>query len=387
MRGRYVVGLAILGVYFIASYLVLHQAIANQRSMGRAVVASGQQRMYSQRIAMFADAMVARPDQTQREKARRDLETSIRIFTQAHQALTTGDPRLNPSGWPPTSVKAMYFDLPFAVDQQVKEFVEHAQAVDARANTGIRAGDPDLEYLLSVGPGPLLQSLDAVVQQYNREQTASIQKFEILQFALLLLGLSTLVIIWLTIFLPMDREIAAKTAALEVSATIDPLTGLLNRRAFAERVEIVLANVKRRGESGAMLMIDTDRFKTINDTYGHLAGDRALLETANRLRENVRAGEYITRLGGDEFAVFAPAIDRESGLETFVARMCEALNFDLDVDGVTHRVSSSIGVACYPTDGLSIDALLARSDHALYAAKADGRATYCFFRQPKATIT
>src|SRR5476651_1934363 len=159
MRGRYIVGLAILGVYFIASYLVLHQAIANQRSMGRAVVASGQQRMYSQRIAMFADAMVARPDRLQRDQARHDLEASIRIFTQAHQALTTGDPHLNPAGWPPSSVRSMYFDLPFAVDQQVKEYVGHALAVQTRA--GLRAGNADLEYLLSVGPGPLLQSLDA----------------------------------------------------------------------------------------------------------------------------------------------------------------------------------------------------------------------------------
>jgi len=164
--------------------------------------------MYSQRIAMFADAIVVRPDASQREQARRDLETSIRIFTQAHKALTTGDPRLNPAGWPPSSVRAMYFGQPFQVDAQVREYVAHARAVQLRAPTGVRSGDPDLEYLLSVGPGPLLQSLDAVVAQYNREQTASIQKFEYLQLGLLVLGLSTLVIIWLTIFLPMDREIA-----------------------------------------------------------------------------------------------------------------------------------------------------------------------------------
>ena len=148
----------------------------------------------------------------------------------------------------------------------------------------------------------------------------------------------------------------------------------------------MLANVKRRGESGAMLMIDMDHFKTINDTYGHLTGDRALLETACRLRENVRAGEYITRLGGDEFAVFAPAIDREGSLEMFVARMCKALAFELEIDGVTHMASSSIGIACYPDDGLSIDQLLARSDHALYAAKAAGRGTFCFYRQPNPTL-
>jgi diguanylate cyclase (GGDEF)-like protein len=379
MRRRYVVALAILGVYFVASYLILHQAIANQRSMARAITTSGQQRMYSQRIAMFAEAILARPDPAARERARMDLDTSIRKFTQAHQALISGDSAINPSGWPPPSVRQMYFEQPFVVDQQVKEYLAHARSLQARAQADIRAGDADLEYLVSVGPGPLLMSLDAVVAQYNRVQVTSIQTFELLQFGLLLIGLTTLVIVWFTIFVPMEREIAAKTAALVLGATLDPLTHLLNRSAFAERVVTVLANVKRRGESGAMLMIDLDHFKMINDSFGHLVGDRALIETANRLRESVRAGEYITRLGGDEFAVFAPAIDRDGSLETFVARMCDALRFDLDIDGLPHHVSASIGVARYPCDGLSLDQLLAYSDHALYAAKAAGRGTFRYY--------
>jgi len=385
MRGRNLTALAILGAYFIASYLILHQAIINQRSMARTITMSGQQRMYSQRIVMFAEAMVARPDPPSRERARLDLDDSIRTFSQAHQELISGDPANNPSGWPPPSVKQMYFEQPFLVDRQVKEYLGHARTIEARARAGIHSGDADLEYLLSVGPGPLLASLDAVVAQYSRVQHASIQTFELLQFGLLILGLTTLGIVWLTIFVPMEREIAAKAAALELGATLDPLTHLLNRTAFAERVITVLANVKRRGECGAMLMIDIDRFKTINDTYGHLIGDRALIATADRLRENVRAGEYITRLGGDEFVIFAPAIDGASDLEIFVRRIWEALRFELDIEGRAHQVSSSIGVARYPCDGLSIDQLMARSDDALYAAKGAGRGTFRYYSRTEMT--
>ena len=380
MRRRYVTALAIVGAYFIASYLILHGAILAQRSISRAVVMSGQQRMYSQRIAMFADSMVARPNAELKKIARADLGKSIALFAQQHRALSTGDASVNPSGWPPASVRELYFKSPYEVDKHVREYLAHARAVEDHAAKGLRPGDPDLEYLLAVGPGPLLNSLDAVVQQYSLEQRKSIQKFEYLQLGLLFLGLSTLVIVWFTILRPLEIEIASKTAELLLTATQDPLTGLLNRKAFTERVEHSIQHAKRQHEAGAMLMIDLDHLKTINDTYGHLAGDRALIRTAEILKASVRACDYVTRLGGDEFAVFAPVIDMPNGLHSFVERMCEALQFDITTDAnTTITVNGSVGVARSPHDGETIDELLRNSDLALYAAKFAGRGTFRFF--------
>ncbi|GAC1541289.1 MAG: hypothetical protein NVS2B17_18500 [Candidatus Velthaea sp.] len=376
MRGRYVIAVAILGAYFIASYLIVHNAIATQRSIARTVGVSGQQRMYAQRIAMFAGAMVARPGTEMRERAHADLERSIDTFTRAHLALTRGDAAIGPQGWPPESVRRMFFEPPYDVDQQVRDYLAHAKSVAARFKTGVQPGDSDLEYLLSVGPGPLLESLDAVVKRYNIEQSESVQKFDYLQLGVLLLGLSTLAIIWFTIFVPLEREIAMKTAALQLSATQDPLTALLNRSAFAERVEQSLHALERGRAGGAMLMIDLDRFKTINDTYGHVIGDLALVRCAEILRANARTRDVITRLGGDEFAIFVPGLDRSDELEDFVERLCTALQYELQTLIGIVSMSASIGVARYPLDAANVDALLHNSDIALYAAKASGRSTF-----------
>lgn len=380
MRSRYALALTILGAYFFASYFILHAAIARQRSLQRVISVSGQQRMYAQRIAMFADAIVARPDASLRRRARRDLEASIRIFAQAHAALTHGDATLNPTGWQPPKVRAIFFDEPYRVDRQVGTYLAHARAFDARAvRGGVGPTDRDLDYLLDVGPGVLLQSLDAVVAAYDDERRAAVATFEVLQVALLVLGLSTLGLIWLTILLPMEREIARRTAAMERSASTDALTGVLNRAAFARDVEAAIVTARRAGDAGAMLMLDIDRFKSVNDTYGHVVGDETMLRVAEIMRANSRKDDVLARFGGDEFAVFAPRFDSEAALQTFVARLCDALQFDIRVGSGEHRVTASIGVVRVPGDASTLRDVMVAADEALYAAKRAGRARVAFW--------
>jgi diguanylate cyclase (GGDEF)-like protein len=376
VRARYLTVLIILGAYFVASYFVLHAAFETQRTMLRVVFISGQQRMYSQRIAMFADAVVARKDPRARAQARRDLESSLDTFTAAHHALVTGDPSINPPGWPPASVRAMYENNP-GVNVQVRDYIAHARAFDEHGSRA-RIGDPDLEYVLTVGPGPLLESLDAIVKQYNLETRRAIQKFEVLQAMILALGLATLAAVYFFILAPMERAIRTRTAELAYAASTDSLTQLLNRRAFTTRVAEAMAAASRHGRSGAILMIDVDRFKRVNDTLGHAAGDRVQRELGARLAENVRAGEFAGRLGGDEFAVFAP--DAADDLEAFVTRMHDALTFTLDIDGTPVPISTSIGVARFPEDGVTLDALLSNADRALYDVKKTCRGSVQYFR-------
>jgi diguanylate cyclase (GGDEF)-like protein len=375
VRARYLIVLTILGAYFVASYFVLHAAFETQRTMLRVVFMSGQQRMYSQRIAMFADAAVARRDPQARAQARRDLESSIDTFTAAHHALASGDPSINPPGWPPASVREMYDSNP-GVNGQVHAYIAHARAFDARG-TNARLGDPDLEYVLTVGPGPLLNSLDAIVKQYNVETRRAIQKFELLQAMILALGLATLGAVYFFILAPMERAIRSRTQELAYAASTDSLTQLLNRRAFTDRVEEAIAAASRHGRRGAILMIDIDRFKRVNDTHGHAAGDCVQRELGKRLAENVRAGEFAGRLGGDEFAVFAP--DATDELDAFVTRLHDALTFTLEIDGTPVSISTSIGVARYPDDGLTLDALLSNADRALYQVKNTARGKVKYF--------
>ncbi|GBD43434.1 putative diguanylate cyclase YdaM [bacterium HR40] len=150
-------------------------------------------------------------------------------------------------------------------------------------------------------------------------------------------------------------------------ADTDDLTGLLNRRAFFERGATFVALARRYGHSLALALCDIDRFKTVNDRYGHAAGDAALREVATALRSEARASELVARLGGDEFAVLMPLTDLE-GARRYAERLRERLRRQADF-GLT----VSIGLAALRGDEVDLDRLLTTADRMLYAAKEAGR--------------
>jgi diguanylate cyclase (GGDEF)-like protein/PAS domain S-box-containing protein len=152
----------------------------------------------------------------------------------------------------------------------------------------------------------------------------------------------------------------------------DSLTDLPNRVLFADRLAHALDIARRRGERCALLQIDLDGFKPVNDTYGHRAGDRALQEVARRLRASLRDSDTAARIGGDEFAVVLPAASRQSA--TAVARkLATAIAAPVTVGGGELRLGASIGVAVYPENGLTAVALSEAADAAMYAAKRERR--------------
>jgi two-component system, cell cycle response regulator len=172
--------------------------------------------------------------------------------------------------------------------------------------------------------------------------------------------------------LEMARAENARLAAL---AQTDPLTGLLNRRALTERLVSELDRERRYGHSVAVLMLDLDHFKTVNDTRGHLIGDEVLKDTADILRAAVRSADFVARYGGEEFVLVLPETSLE-GAVVFAERLRERIaNTEFrGGSGVTLSVSVSIGVSLFPGPRItSVDDLLSAADAALYRAKADGR--------------
>lgn len=152
----------------------------------------------------------------------------------------------------------------------------------------------------------------------------------------------------------------------------DPLTSLPNRALFEERVSSALARAGRDGTRPALLFVDLDRFKRINDSLGHEHGDRLLQRIATRLMDAIRAGDEFARVGGDEFAVLLHDVDHASALR-LAERIRGLLGEPVDLDGETVVVSASIGVSMFPEDGRTYDELLRRADFAMYDAKAHGR--------------
>lgn len=153
----------------------------------------------------------------------------------------------------------------------------------------------------------------------------------------------------------------------------DQLTGLPNRRLFKDHLELALAQAARRGEKVGVMFIDLDRFKLVNDTYGHFEGDELLKSLAQRLRGCVRAGDTVARQGGDEFTVLLPDLTQAEDALVIAAKIFAELQRPFHVGGREFIATASIGIAVYPDDGEGAELLLRNADIAMYAVKTSGK--------------
>ncbi|HEY1926451.1 MAG TPA: GGDEF domain-containing protein [Caulobacteraceae bacterium] len=167
---------------------------------------------------------------------------------------------------------------------------------------------------------------------------------------------------------------------LETIAYLDSLTHLANRRMFTEDFRHLAAFSRRHGTRFASVLIDLDRFKIINDTLGHDAGDALLVMVAERLRGVVRESDRLARLGGDEFAILLPDVHDGEVVEKFCHRLIQAFEAPLVVNGEKVRATPSVGVAIFPDHGENHDAIYKAADLALYEAKRGGRNTWREFK-------
>ncbi|MDB5793208.1 MAG: Diguanylate cyclase [Massilia sp.] len=162
----------------------------------------------------------------------------------------------------------------------------------------------------------------------------------------------------------------------------DSLTGLPNRALLVDRLEHAILVARRAGTRLAVLFLDLDRFKTINDSLGHATGDFLLKEVASRLCRAVRASDTVARLGGDEFVVLVPDVESQGECSQVGDKIIEALAAPVRFEGHSLHISPSIGICVYPDDGGDVDILMRHADAAMYQAKAAGRNNYQFFTEP-----
>jgi diguanylate cyclase (GGDEF)-like protein len=156
-------------------------------------------------------------------------------------------------------------------------------------------------------------------------------------------------------------------------AAFDPLTGLLNRTAFEQEAHEAIEALDERKGIVALLFVDLDRFKVVNDTYGHETGDELLRQVAAILRSHVREADLVGRLGGDEFTVLLGGLRERESAEAIARKLLELLNAPHDVRGRRIELGASIGIAVCPADGRDVPTLLKNADHAMYQVKQSGR--------------
>jgi diguanylate cyclase (GGDEF)-like protein len=163
---------------------------------------------------------------------------------------------------------------------------------------------------------------------------------------------------------------------LAYMATHDPLTGLPNRPLFKDRLTLALTHAKRDQQRLAVMLLDLDHFKDVNDALGHTVGDELLQVISARLRMALRQGDTVARIGGDEFLLLLPGIVRSEDAARIAEKILEAVHQPLEREGRRFRVTVSIGIAIYPEDGDDADTLMRKADEAMYGAKKHGRNNY-----------
>jgi diguanylate cyclase (GGDEF)-like protein len=173
--------------------------------------------------------------------------------------------------------------------------------------------------------------------------------------------------------------------ATEQQALHDPLTSLPNRDLFRDRVDHGLARARWRTQQVAVMFVDLDRFKPINDTWGHHVGDEVLVDIAGRLRKAVRAGDTVARLGGDEFAILLEDLEDQTEIDLVAQRVLDAMKEPLRVRGQAIPLRLSLGVALNESSDTNVDDLIRDADVAMYSAKQRGGGKYVFFEQSMRT--
>jgi diguanylate cyclase (GGDEF)-like protein len=213
-------------------------------------------------------------------------------------------------------------------------------------------------------------------------QTQKAEAFE-LDEALLVCAVLLGGLVWaLRRLLRERRETARRMAAEHEIRTLafhDPLTGLPNRRQFDDALKAAVEAPPRTGSSHALLMLDLNGFKRVNDVFGHAVGDEVLIYVASRLSQAVRKGDMLARLGGDEFAILATHLGGPEAATGLAMRIIEELQPTILAGGAEHAIGAAIGIALTPDDGRNPTDLLRKADIALYRAKGQGRSAMRFF--------
>ncbi|MEM8780106.1 MAG: GGDEF domain-containing protein [Cyanobacteria bacterium P01_G01_bin.49] len=169
-------------------------------------------------------------------------------------------------------------------------------------------------------------------------------------------------------------------AIIKHQAFHDPLTNISNRIHFQERLAIALKKAQKYHNQLAVIFLDLDRFKEINDTLGHAIGDKLLQSFVECLKQCIREDDLLCRLGGDEFLILLPKINNRQDAAAIAQRILNKLKFPLEIEGRPLNITSSIGIAIYPDDGQDADTLIKKADTALYQVKKQGRNNYHFFQ-------
>jgi len=421
---RYVTALVLIAALSSAAWVSLSMVISNQKSTAALVNVSGRQRMLSQRAALFANLLVA-ANEAERTHLRVRLRDTIELMDRSHHALTSGNEDMGLPESMSDTVHRMYFDGPDALNIQVEDYFAAINALLSLSDAALTPDSAPLHYINQRAPDHLLKSLNAMVDQYQLEGEQSVGFLQKAETTLWGITLLLLIMEALLIFRPLSahvksiigrlqragEELEAQAYQLEIIveertaelksrgdellesreqlrqlAFYDAITELPNRLLFNDRLSQTMAASKRNQHHGALMFLDLDNFKALNDKHGHDVGDLLLVEVAQRLKGCIRGMDTVARFGGDEFVVMlvelsANQIEAARQARTIAKKLLDVLSVPYllkpELSGafaayIEHRCTASIGVVLFIGNETPQEEILKRADMAMYKAKKRG---------------
>ena len=369
----YVLALILIASFSIGTHYFIVRVMTVQKEMARVSYYADRQRMLSQQVVLFS----LRYSEKGRDEDRRNALESIGEFERVHKFLAhlSVEPGMS-TRFKRQSLYDIYFLPPYDLDIKAGLFVKKTRDfLNFQKGDNIFQRDMSLEYTRNLAMGPLLALLDKVATTYQTEVMAEMKRMEDVQLRAVFIVLGVLFLEMVLIFWPLVKHVQAYSRQLMDLALYDYLTGLNNRWAFMERAVGELSRAERHKRAYCFVMADIDGFKTINDTYGHEAGDRVLRHFADSIKNGLRSEDIIGRIGGEEFSIFLPETPADGGMRAMerMRRLAEKSVCDIG-HGRTLQYTVSFGLVGNDKIVLtSVDELMRLADEALYKAKQGGR--------------
>lgn len=383
--GRYVVALSVIGLLAIASTLFSSAALSRQEKDSGVILTAANQILLSQQITESARELEVGMGAT----AAGTLRESLGQLTRTHVDLLFGDDQVGIPGDLSPELNELYSSL----EPRYASVVRRASGILALAESDLVVPHDQVEELAA--DAELYETaMNTIVFRYQTEAEARVANLRVLEYALLSVTIVVLIVEALFLFRPAasatrrkwEEQLASHLSEREDDqrrmsylARVDPLTGLINRFMFGDRLQNAIARARRDGGLVSLMFLDLDEFKAVNDRFGHSTGDQLLQEVAGRLTESVRESDTVARIGGDEFTIVLEGAQRVEDAGHVATKILRALEVPYDIGGHELHITASIGIALYPIDGDDADALLRDADIAMYSAKSAGRNTYQYF--------
>jgi diguanylate cyclase (GGDEF)-like protein len=391
IRSAYWFALMIIAAIATASFILLQQMMAEQQRDAEMLSLVSTQKALSQRIVFLAGALDKaedpRPLLAPFRRAVTEFETNQDVLLASFPAELLS---LNPAE--AGSIEAILFSRPYHLSEFATGLANNGWRLLSATETELGVGGADyragLEKALldETVANASLEGFTALGDRISAAADERLERTLLLHKVLFVSMLGVIFMVALFIFRPMAEVIRRKTDELMEArnsmaflAVHDRLTGLHNRAFLTDHFDMLIKGAARRDERLAVMQLDLDRFKQINDTLGHAAGDYVLIATAQRMRETCRASDICVRLGGDEFVLILQAAGTLQDVEAVATRIMQRINNPIGYHGATIQPGASAGIAIYPDDADNGKDLLVHADLALYAAKKIDGSGFSFF--------